>query len=546
MMIREYNEFILERRVEMIAESIVVYSDRLKELLRRVDTPVSKRILDMEGKDHDVASNYLDIAEDTPEQVSFTPDKKVEALRKKVEGVMEFTGGSCLQPDIPRHREVLGELGIDPATLSTGEPALGDTCKVLSSHDWAGNIRVWAVCDFSGERKVVPLSSIRQTDPEKAMFVMGRQEVRVGKLLRAMAKASGEKFTDAEIEETVNKYKAAWDRRRDAFRNFEVVQGDDIAYWYNRENYVPSVRTTLANSCMRAKPSWVFTIYTANPEVCSLVILKSEEDPTKIEGRALLWRTDQGFTFMDRAYYTKESHVELFRQYAHKNGWYHKSRNDSDHNESAIGPNGEREYEINVTVKDAQLSHFPYMDTIKFLVGNRLTNDEESHWDKMLDSTGGGFTLRCEYCENSGRVTCSECDGDGRMECEYCGGSGREECPDCEGYGKEECPDCDGHGKIECDTCSGDGDHECDDCEGTGKNSEGEECVSCSGNGSLECLDCDGKGSNECHKCDGDGEIDCSNCGGDGDMECSNCDGRGRAQCSYCDGDGERDCPECS
>jgi hypothetical protein len=249
------------------------------------------------------------------------------------------------------------------------------------------------------------------------MFEVGRQEVRVGKLLRAMMKAAGDKFTDAEIEETVNKYKAAWDRARDAFRNFEVVQGDDIAYWYNQENYVPSIRTTLANSCMRAKPSWVFTIYTRNPDKCSLVILKSEEDPTKIEGRALLWETDEGFKFMDRVYYIKESQLQLFKQYAHSKGWYHKSANDSDHTEHAVGPNGEREYEINVTIQDGELSQFPYMDTLKFLVGDRLTNDEESQWDKRLDSTSGGYTQRCEYCDNSGRVTCSHCDGDGRSEC---------------------------------------------------------------------------------------------------------------------------------
>ena len=64
-----------------------------------------------------------------------------------------------------------------------------------------------------------------------------------------------------------------------------------------------------------------------SPEVCTLVIYKSDDDTDKILGRALLWKLRDGKRFMDRIYTANDSDVQLFKDYAKENGWYTKRGN---------------------------------------------------------------------------------------------------------------------------------------------------------------------------------------------------------------------------
>ena len=504
MRLERYGEFLMERAVAMVAESVVVYSDDLRRILRRVGTPVSDSLLAIEGEDHEVASNYLDITDDK-EQVAFTPDKKAQALADqiKAEGLRKYTG-SMVMPRNDLGSNLLTDMGIDPGGLDDFSPSAGDMCKVVSTHlSPAGT--PWALVDFSGKRCVVLQNDLE--DPMEVLWQRNRQRVRVGRLVRAMLRAAGREFTDAQVEEFVNKYKAAWDRSRDAFRNFELVSGDKIAHWYWYGNYAPARGGTLHNSCMARKPDSFFEIYTKNPDVCSLLVLKTEEDESKITGRALVWKTNEGFTFMDRVYTINESDVELFRDYAHSRGWYHKEDNDSCGDMAALGPEGQMVYKVSVEVKALDYRKFPYMDTMKYLEEGRqyfLSNDDESKWDKRLQSTTGGYDGMCETCNNSGRVECGRCDGEGKEDCRNCGGDGDVDCYECDGNGTLDCRTCDGKGELD----------------------EDDE--------TRPCPDCDAKG-----------QVECRDCGGKGEVECGDCEGDGTMTCRLCHGDGERDCPEC-
>ena len=60
MRFHNFNDFILE---SFLNESIVVFSDKFKKLLSKIDSPVAKSLLDMESKDLDIANNYIDIAD---------------------------------------------------------------------------------------------------------------------------------------------------------------------------------------------------------------------------------------------------------------------------------------------------------------------------------------------------------------------------------------------------------------------------------------------------------------------------------------------------
>ena len=74
-MLTKYNEFLFE---SLILESIVVYSNKFKDILKEIESPVAKAILDIETKDLDVANNYLDIND--KDTISFIADRKAKEL----------------------------------------------------------------------------------------------------------------------------------------------------------------------------------------------------------------------------------------------------------------------------------------------------------------------------------------------------------------------------------------------------------------------------------------------------------------------------------
>jgi hypothetical protein len=314
------------------------------------------------------------------------------------------------------------------------------------------------------------------------MWTKNRQTVRTGRGIRALLTAAGQKFSDAEIEDFVNKYKSAYDRMNDVFSSFDLVSGMDIAFWYDHKNYIHGCsRGTLGNSCMAGGDTEWFEIYTANPEVCSLLILRSEDNQDKIKGRALVWKLNTPeITFMDRIYTHEDSDMQLFKDYAIHKKWYYKRHNNSSSEGELVCETGNVNFDLlSVNIKDNGYDHFPYVDTLKYydVSGNRLTNDENNSY-RCLEDTGGGFTGNCSECDGRGTVSCGDCDGDGMIR-----------CYDCNGTGKVDCNTCDGDGKVDGETCK--------DCNGTGK----ERCSDCRGEGEVECSECNGDGRVPCYEC---------------------------------------------
>ena len=317
--------------------------------------------------------------------------------------------------------------------------------------------------------------------------------------VRALLKAGGKEFLDKDIEQFVNLYKSTVDKLNDKFSYFEIVSGSDIAYWYNHRNYF--VRSgTLGNSCMSNVPGRYLEIYTANPNQCSLVIFKSQDDTEKIVGRALLWTLPDGKKFVDRIYVINDSDVQLFRDYAKENGWYSKYYNNSGADTKAYSPEGGTvDLNLRITLDKKDYDNFPYLDTLKYFTpGSGILDPYDGEY--LLEDTGGGHMGSCEYCHGEGRI----------------------ECGDCYGSGENECSECEGSGEIKCSTCSGSGKQECGDCDGSGE-VDGEECEMCSGDGEVNCSDCDGDGENECDECSGRGEVECGNCDGNGRVDCYEC-----------------------
>ena len=204
-----------------------------------------------------------------------------------------------------------------------------------------------------------------------------RTEMGIGKWLRRVVidlYKSPSVLNDKKLEDFVNLYKSTFDSLSGAKEErFQLVEGEEIRKWYLADNYFQQ-KGQLGNSCMRyTRCQPYLDIYVKNPEVCKLLIYKSEEDPEKIIGRALIWKINSNprdiKMFMDRVYTVADSDKLLFQDWAIENGVNY-------------GYSGVK----SVQLQNSSFSTYPYMDTFIYL--NRETGDLTNNDDVW---TGQGY-----------------------------------------------------------------------------------------------------------------------------------------------------------
>ena len=147
-----------------------------------------------------------------------------------------------------------------------------------------------------------------------------------------------------------------------------------------------------------------FDMYCNNPEI-SMLILYGDDGEIKdekyksdyIKGRALLWKAKIGatnVTFMDRIYTKNDSDVELFKQFAEKNGWWYKRSQSMEPNETITDGSTAKTATIKVklTGSGGDWDSYPYMDTLCYWDENSdtLTNKEDEP-DRIFRDTDGGY-----------------------------------------------------------------------------------------------------------------------------------------------------------
>jgi len=350
-MISKYNSFIVDMLLEKaINESFLYYSPNVRKALSRI-------------KGNDIATELLG-----SEGTDVKPDMTFIDLGK--EGYFSFI------------------------TMRNAKPLI---VAKYPNTDWSINIDNKPMPDpetYSNDLHEFDMDS--GGSDASGVFTKSRNEVGLGRFVNKLFPG---KYNSKQVEEFVNSFKASLEK---AGEYFDLVEGVDIDFWYNSNNY-KSDAGTLGSSCM-AKKKNLFGIYTQNQDVCKMLILKEDD---KIIGRALVWklasikhmRQDiEGVEyFMDRQYTIKDSDVQKFRNYAKEKGWSYKSYNNH-HSYSTVTINDEvKNVDMTVKVKDKDYNRYPYMDTFRrYDVSNGiLHNDSEQDKDYegqyILEDTGGGY-----------------------------------------------------------------------------------------------------------------------------------------------------------
>lgn len=210
-----------------------------------------------------------------------------------------------------------------------------------------------------------------------------RQKAKIGRVIKQLLHDK----SASEIEQDVNKYKSAYKQFKEN-QNFELVDGDDIAYWYNCDNYEEE-SGTLGNSCMRDVEDGYLEMYTDNTDSVQLLILKNKEGD-KLLGRALVWNTKkpEGRKFMDRIYTINPEDVEMFISYAKDKNWIYKSK--QGFNVGKFTDKNNNEYKsIEVHIRSGQYDQYPYLDTLYYYDSDSGILSNDGYHDMELLGTDG-------------------------------------------------------------------------------------------------------------------------------------------------------------
>ena len=408
-MINRYNEFLLENQIyDLLLESKVVFSSKFINLINKFNSnKISSELIKINSKDHPVQYNFIDIT-DEKDAVSFTPDRKAQEFYVgKPETWMVVESGKYLTHS-DKNNKIFEALGYDKTGRPNWAPDNGTFGTILAETISSVSGKTFVLFqeyDVENPRQtVLNKSCLEVSDPEiKAIWSTSRNNMKIGRLVRALLRSANVTFTDKDIEDFTNQYKATYDFAKDALKQFDVVKGDDISNWYDEDNY-QSGGGTLNNSCMASVNPSYFDIYCNNRQV-SMVILYSENGTItgdkyvsdKIRGRAILWDAEfegSPIKFMDRIYTTHDSDVELFKQFAEKNGWWYKTSQSMEQWEQITDGTTRKLGRIIVRADEVEFDYYPYMDTMSYLNtgDNIITNDSDySGLDRECRSTCGDY-----------------------------------------------------------------------------------------------------------------------------------------------------------
>jgi len=405
-MLHRFSEFSLEKLFEsLILESKLEFSDKFKRVLSFIpnDNEIKNYLLGMKVADLTLNQNYIDVS-DNKEEVTFIQDRRAQQLLRDNPPVWrtnsslpnsKFLTFNKNDEGEYKNKKIFDALGFEPQEpISENHPVPGPNVvgKILSEYisTLSGKTYVLFAWNDSGTDKFICLNKDgvdQYSDTEKKLYTTNRNPIRIGRLVNSIMTAAKQPITPRQVEDFTNAYKSAWDMMNDAFSKFDVVSGYAVARWYDESSY-ESDDSTLGSSCMRYDTcSEYFGIYADNSDVCKLVILYSDKGSSiingkftsnYIKGRALLWKTNQGDMFMDRIYTNYDSDVELFKQFAEKNGWWCKKTQNSSNNFTAQKGSSFKNPTYSVDLKWAEHESYPYVDTLYFLSMNELDSKDQS------------------------------------------------------------------------------------------------------------------------------------------------------------------------
>ena len=415
MSILKYNEYLTEKQiVDLINESLLVYSTKLVNLLKRMPrNRIAVELLRLNKSDVEgITQNYIDVTD--RESFSFTPDRRVQQMIGDRPVVFKAMNARNLTSS-DKNNGIFERLGFDRATQEKWSAGNGSVLRILSETVTKTSGKTYVMAEernADGSEKegariaILNKEGLEVFAPElEAVWTTARNPLRLGRMARAILTAGSVEFTDHELSQFVEQFTATFDFAANALRQFDIVSGDDVHKWYNSVRYTRG-GGSVKNSCMSSASRSKLAIYCNNTNV-NLVILYDDEgeiidgvyQSNKIKGRAILWKdcniNGEVATFMDRIYTSYDSDTELFKQFAEKEGFFFKTNQGYGGQSISNGTRTIDRPAIICSLNESDLSSYPYMDTMCYvdIDNNKCSNDSDNleGRHRYCQDTGGGW-----------------------------------------------------------------------------------------------------------------------------------------------------------
>jgi hypothetical protein len=423
--LNKYSDFILENNIiELLLESRLEFSKSFLNTLAAIKHPIARDIESLSLGDYDLTHNYIDVDMDKNDMVTFIRDARAQTMLKGVEIVFEVSNSSghlkisdfSTEGGKAQNKKIYETLGWD-LDMARKAPQ-GTKVRIISKlNSMFDSSKVYCLyesldTDFSGPdggepkyKAVINQNSLTEVDSDiiNKLWTTSRNPIRIGRLITSLLPLTGKTYSDSEKEKFVSEWKSVISIINDAFSKFGILEGENIYKYYQYDRYYNSNMGTLGNSCMSSATREMLAIYTDNPDVCKMVvkwadggrIVDGSYVADKITGRALLWTTTDNIKFMDRIYTNDSSDEELFKKFAHQNGWWTKDYQNSSvrftmqkNNESVRNPN------LVVQLKSSYDDEYPYVDTLSYIntsTGKISNSSNHISANKLLNDTDGGY-----------------------------------------------------------------------------------------------------------------------------------------------------------
>lgn len=374
--LQNFNDYLTDKILEdmnlKVSELELILSPKLVKILKEMKHKIADELLKLHLEEEPKFKiTFIDLGSE-PDTVSFIQSNKVPEL---------------IEPDIV-HGEYKKEF--DDEKNFKG----GYYDYVLSyKNPW-----------ISPEYHLPDLFDTQFKSKEHPVWTKFRSEIKIG---RFVTKIFGNKFPankkreelakggkPEDVESFVNMYVATVEAHS---KIFKIVNGDDIAYWYNVDRYFKT-SGTLGGSCMRGCRTETFKLYTENPDKVQLLILHPEDIRDKIIGRAIIWKLDDpsGRYYMDRIYTADDSDEYMFIEYAKRHNWLYKSSQSYGHDYNIIDPSNDSSEKIKMNVQlKPECDKFPYLDTLQFyntktgiITNDRSKVENDKGWVQLTNTDG--------------------------------------------------------------------------------------------------------------------------------------------------------------
>lgn len=225
-----------------------------------------------------------------------------------------------------------------------------------------------------------------------------KDKIKIGRAIKKILAEKNIQTSDKRVEEFVNLYKSFFLNRSSV--EFDLVEGEEIRYWYLGDNYNQLARdSNLGKSCMAYKGTQPFLdLYVYNPEVCKLAILK--DDGNRLLARVLVWTTTDGKYFIDRLYYTQYWNSLQLEEWINnkfgKENTISYQEIKSTYSRALYSKKGKLDIQLTKwKMYRDHMDYYPYLDSLRYLDYNTgiLTSydGEESKPFLSLVSTTGGY-----------------------------------------------------------------------------------------------------------------------------------------------------------